>query len=403
VITYAEALARIATLPAISTVERVPLAAAAGRVLAGDVALDRDQPPFDRSTMDGYAVALVGDRRSFAVLGTVAAGVTWPGAVRPGEAVRIMTGALAPTGTTVVPIEATDGGVETVTVTEPTALALRRNIAWRGEDGRAGAVVLAAGMRLGPTQVAAAAMAGAREVAVHRAPRLGLVSTGDEVVGAGVDGAPTIADSNGPFLLAFAAALGLTATHRHARDDADALRAALTAAAADSDVVVTTGGVSAGDRDLVPAMSAQLGFVTVLHHVAMQPGKPVFVAARADGRHLVGLPGNPVSVLATAHLILLPVLARRLGGCTPAWLELPLAAPTRNRGRRQLFLPARLVPGGVQTVPWNGSGDLLAAAHGHGLVDLAPGADLPTGTMVRLLPYVGGGDAGLLPARAVRG
>jgi molybdopterin molybdotransferase len=398
--TYADGLAAIQTLAVPPANERLALAAAAGRVLAEDVRLSGDQPPFDRATMDGYAVRLQDGVSRYRVRGTVPAGVIHAGELAPGEALRIMTGAPCPPGTTVVPHEQTDRGSDEVTVTEARALAPGRNIARRGEDGRAGAVVAAAGATLTPLMLAAAAMAGVHEVAVSRRPRLAIVTTGDEVGAAGPAG---IHDSNGPFLLGFAAALGLEATRTHAPDQGDALRQALDQAASNADVVVTSGGVSAGDRDLVPALAGELGFATVFHHLAMQPGKPVLLAQRGR-QFLAGLPGNPVSVVATAHLVLLPLLARLLGAPVPHWLELPLAMPWTHRGNRQLFLPARLVAGGVAPIRWNGSGDLLAAAHGDGLVDLAPGADLATGALVRLLPYVGwrAGLAGQLPPRDPR-
>jgi molybdopterin molybdotransferase len=123
------------------------------------------------------------------------------------------------------------------------------------------------------------------------------------------------------------------------------------------------------------------------------------------GHHfLVGLPGNPVSVVATAHLILLPLLCRLLGAPAPTWLELPLTAPTGNRGQRQLFLPARLTSGGVAPIAWNGSGDLIAAASGDGFIDLPIGSNFSTGALVRFLPFVGWqpGNTAQLPERAPR-
>jgi molybdopterin molybdotransferase len=401
VITYTEALAMIEALPLRGRAERAPLTGAIGRVLAEDVRLGGDQPPFDRATMDGFAVALAPGATGFRVVGTVAAGSVWSGAaLKPGEAVRIMTGAPCPAGTTVVPIEVAKTSGDRVEC-EAAALQARRNIAWRGEDGHAGDVVLAAGTRLTPTTLAAAAMCGAESVAVHAAPRIGVVTTGDEVGGAGDGG---IKDSNGPFLDGFAAALGCASAREHARDELEAVRATLRRARERSEVVVTTGGVSGSATDLVPAAAAAEGFATVFHHVAMQPGKPVLLARHADGQLLVGLPGNAVSVIATAHLFLLPALSRFLGGWRWGWKELPLAVARKNAGKRQQFLPARLVARGVEAVPWNGSGDLIAAAAGEGLIDLPVGCDFAAGATVRFLPYVGGAAGGLatIPPRAGR-
>ncbi len=401
--TYAEGLALIEALAITRLNERVAIADAGGRVLMEDVRLGADQPGFDRATMDGYALALSTSENLgvYRVIATVVAGSRFNGVLNTGEAVRIMTGAPAPAGTAVVPIELTDRGMPTMRLNDGVTLKPGANIARRGEDGHAGDVVIAAGTRLTPTTVAVAAMAGTGTVLVARLPRVALITTGDEVNGIG-DAA--IHDSNGPFLSAFAHALGVIATRTHARDDADALRDAINVAAREADVIVTTGGVSAGDRDLVPPTAAALGFVPVFHHLAMQPGKPVLLAQRSDGRLLVGLPGNPVSVLATAHLVLWPMLARFGGICAPRWQRLPLAMAWAHRGNRQLFLPARIDGGQVTPIRWNGSGDLIAAASGDALIDLAPGSTHAAGDLVHVLPYVGHdshtAQRGVLPPRA---
>ncbi|MEZ6017339.1 MAG: molybdopterin molybdotransferase MoeA [Planctomycetota bacterium] len=324
---------------------------------------------------------------------------------------RIMTGAPVPAGATVVPIELTSAGAAhapgdvtargpgLVEVLDHDALVAGRNIARRGEDARRGDVVLAAGTRLGPVHVASAAMAGAREVAVTCAPRVAIVTTGDEV--GREDAEAGVRDTNGPLLAGLCAALGVPCTRVHAADEPGALQAALAHAAEAADVVVTTGGVSMGDRDLVPGTAADLGFQTVLHRVAIQPGKPVFVAQRADGTLFLGLPGNPVSVLATAHLFLVPALDRCLGNGGERWLDMHLGEAFAHAGKRHLFLPARIDGGAVFPIRWNGSGDLFSAAAGDGLLDLPVGASFAHGAPVRVLPYVGHrpGERGVLPPR----
>lgn len=399
-LTYADALAHLAALTLTPATERLPLAEAAGHVVAEDIRLAGDQPPFDRATMDGYALCLKPETSAYAVKGVVYAGSAFPGTLQPGEAVRIMTGAPAPTGTTVVPHELSDRGEQVVIITDPKARTPGRNIAWRGEDGKAGTVLVRAGTRLTPLVLSVAAMAGATSVTVARAPRLALVTTGDEVGGGGPAG---IIDSNGPFLTGFAASLGLSAFRAHAGDQEGMLRMTLSSAMNRAEVIVTTGGVSAGAKDLVPGVAADLGFTTVFHHVAIQPGKPILVMQRG-GHFLVGLPGNPVSVVATAHLFLLPLLQRMLGAPAPAWLELPVTAPAINRGQRHQFLPARLTSGGIAPIAWNGSGDLIAAASGDGLIDLPVGAAFNPGQVARFLPYVGwqAGHVGQLPERSAK-
>ena len=397
-LTYADALARLATLDVTPATERLTLLEAAGRVVAEDIRLAGDQPPFDRATMDGYAVCLKPETTAYAVKGVVYAGQTFNGTLSPGEAVRIMTGAPAPAGTTVVPHELTNRGEQIVIITDPKARTPGRNIAWRGEDGKAGATLVAKGTRMTPVVLSLAAMAGVTSATVACLPNIALITTGDEVGGSGPAG---ISDSNGPFLAGFLAALGLAAYLTHARDQEALLRMHLSTAMNSAEVIITTGGVSAGDKDLVPAIAADLGFTTVFHHVAIQPGKPILVMQRGQ-RFLVGLPGNPVSVVATAHLFLLPLLYRMLGASAPTWLELPVTAPAINRGQRHQFLPARLTPGGIATIAWNGSGDLIAAASGDGLIDLPVGAAYDPGHLARFLPYVGwqAGHVGRLAERS---
>lgn len=403
-LTFPEAQAALAALdlgPRAQRTETVPLGEARGRVLAEDVAIDRDQPGFDRATMDGFAVVPSGDAATFAVKGTVTAGTMFEGELGPGEAVRIMTGAPAPARTTVVPIERTDwaDGADEVTIDHVPAPG--KNIAWRGEDARDGDVLVPRGTRLAPAHLSVAAMAGATKVLVQVRPRVCVVTTGDEVGGAGPAG---IRDSNGPLLDGLVEAAGALVERRHARDREGELEAALRAAADAADVVVTTGGVSMGSHDLVPQTLASIGFETVFHKVQVQPGKPVLVAKHPDGTLFCGLPGNPVSVLATAHLFLFPAMAPLLGGWRPEFVEVSMAAAYEHKGRRHLFLPARIEGGGLVPVRWNGSGDLIAAAAADGLVDLPIGARFAAGDRARFLPYVGHAlsERALMPPRAAR-
>ena len=170
-LTYSDALALLTALDVKPAHEQVSLANAFGRVLAQDICLSGDQPPFDRATMDGYALCLKPGTTAYPVRGVVYAGSTFPETLQPGEAVRIMTGAPVPNGTTVVPHELSDRGEQIVIITDPKARVPDRNIAWRGEDGLAGAVLVKSGTRLSPLVLSVAAMAGAGAIAVARAPR----------------------------------------------------------------------------------------------------------------------------------------------------------------------------------------------------------------------------------------
>ena len=385
-ISYDEALDLIAQLPAQGQRIQVTLNKAHGAICAEDVRMQRDQPPFDRATMDGYALNPVPGQVAYSVIGTVHAGENRDFKPQPGEAVRIMTGAPCPPDTTVVPIERTNGGEQTVEVAEESDRQPERNIAWRGEDAAAGDIVVPSGSLLSPTVLAAAAMAGATHLQIWQAPEVSVYTTGDEVGGAGEAG---IADSNGPLLDGILRAVNLNHQRQHVADNAAPLEAALKAASEQARIAITTGGVSAGTKDFVPAAAAAAGYEQILHGVAIQPGKPVLVAKHPSGSILLGLPGNPVSVLATAHLFLPAILAAWQPGRSTGWCDLPLACAWRHRKRRRLFLPARLSAEGVFPISWHGSGDLLAAAHGDGLIDLEVGADLAAGDRVRFLPYVG--------------
>ncbi|MCA9001810.1 MAG: molybdopterin molybdotransferase MoeA [Planctomycetes bacterium] len=372
-----------------------PFSSLLGRVLARPVHAISDQPPFDRATMDGYAVRLDGDRRGFSVVGTVLAGQGFEGPVEPGQAIRIMTGAPCPRGLTVVPVERTDNGETTVQI-EPDALQPGKNIAWQGQDAKEGDAVLSAGCRLGPATLSSAAMAGARELECFVPPRVSIVTTGDEI---GSDGPAGVRNSNGPLLEAFCASLQVPHDPMHAKDNRRDVETALAAGLERAEIVVTVGGVSMGTHDLVPSIAESLGFQTLFHHVAMKPGKPLLLAQHPDGTVLLGLPGNPVSVLATAHLFLAPLIGRFQGGWRPNFLSLPLRQAQECRGSRRLFQPAQILEGAVEPVNWNGSGDFYAAAFADGLMELPPASSCKAGEFVRFMPFLGQsvGETGLRP------
>jgi molybdopterin molybdotransferase len=402
-----EALAVLAEAPLAATaVVQIPVAASMGRVLAEPLLARRDQPAFDRATMDGYALLPGQGVGPYRVRGAQRPGQ--PAAAVPGlgECLWITTGAAVPAGCTVVPVEASDGarkpsdgGDAEIRIPDTGATSGICNVARRGEDAAAGQLLLPAGRLLTPLLTAAAAMAGAATVAVRAAPRIAILTTGDELEAGGETG---IADSNGPLLAALLASFGISATRQRCDDDAAGTARTVAELLHTHDLLITTGGVSAGDRDHIPAAARAAGLTTRLHGVAMQPGKPVFFAD--DGwRALLGLPGNPVSVVATAHCFL-PTL---LGLCWPGfawqWQELPIHGwLPRLKAGRTLLLPARLHGGAVQALRWNGSGDLFAAAAGDGFVELDPKHPPTAGALVRFLPYIGGrGGQGLTLPRVL--
>lgn len=370
---------------------------ALGRVLAGPVAARVDIPATDVSAMDGFVVAGA-PAVPLPVVGRIVAGDP-PGAVlAPGTSLRIMTGAPVPAGADrVLPVEVADvdaaGQVSFRTPGEP-----GDHIRRRGEIVRAGAPLVATGTRLSPGTLGVLATHGVAEVTVAGVPRVALLVTGDEVVPPDAEPAPgQLRDSHGDFLLAAVAGLG-NPVHHHgiAPDDPAALRARMADALAESDILLTTGGVSMGELDHVEAVLAELGFEALVTAVAIQPGKPFVAARRADGKWVFGLPGNPASVMVAFWLFVRPVLRRLSGSPDGFWqgalaARLEVAAP--GAGPRERYLPAtvRAVAGELLATPHppRGSHDLDAYGRGTALLRIPAGAaPAPAGTSCEILPLV---------------
>jgi molybdopterin molybdotransferase len=371
---YDEALATVLGHVNALGEEKVKLGEARGRVLAAEVLADRDQPPFDRSAMDGFAVvsAEVKAGRVFGVDGGVAAGgarETFERAVPAGMVRRIATGAPLPAGTdAMVPIEQAVVSGEGVSFTVESVKAWQ-NIHRRASDVKAGGVTVPAGTRLSARHIGLAATSGCVELAVGKMPRVTLLTTGDEVVSpetaTGNLGPQQIRNSNGPMLSALIGELGgRLLAHRHLPDDLEKTIEAARSALDASDLVITNGGVSVGERDYLPEAWKRLGMQVILHGVNIQPGKPVFVATDGKGKMVMGLPGNPVSVLCTAHLFVRPVIAAMQGGIKGlAWRKAKLAETSKANAKREMFRAGYwLEDGSVRVIPWQGSGDLAHTA-----------------------------------------
>jgi molybdopterin molybdotransferase len=335
-------LALIDTLPR----EQISLADGLGRVLAEEVAARRTQPPFAVSAMDGYAVRaddLAEIPVELRIVAEVPAGAGFGGRVGPGEAARIFTGAPMPAGTdTIVIQEDTERSGDSVRVREgaPRGRYVRRE----GLDFAEGDVLLHPGRRLDARDIGLLAAMNRPWLFVHRRPRIGILSTGDEIVMPGEPIGPhQIVSSNGLALAAVAAACGAIAVSvGNAPDDPEALRR-IAAATSGVDLLVTTGGVSVGEHDLVRDALAVDGFDLDFWQIAMRPGKPLMVG-RYRGTPMLGLPGNPVSTVVCALLFLKPAI-ERLSGLSPAaepvaTARLGAALPANDR--RQDYLRARL-------------------------------------------------------------
>jgi molybdopterin molybdotransferase len=300
--------------PAPLGAEPVKVDDALGRILAEDVASELDQPPFDSSAMDGYAV-VAGSAAELPVIGESRAGAPAAAALAPGQAIRISTGAQLPEGAdSVIPIErveATDGLVS-VPQTEPGA-----NIRRAGEDVLAGVTVLRAGAELGPAELAVLASFGRTDVLCGRRPRVAILATGDELVPPPAPLGPgQIRDSNATALAALASRAGAeVVSRRHVADEPEATAEALREALAAAEVVCVSGGVSVGPHDHVKPALAELGVEERFWRVALRPGKPTWFGRHGERGALVfGLPGNPVSVIVTFHLFVRPALRRLAGG-----------------------------------------------------------------------------------------
>lgn len=345
-ISVEDALARVLALGQVLPVERVALRQAAGRSLAAPVVARLTQPPFDASAMDGYAIREADHRAGavLAVIGEAGAGHAFAGQVAPGEAVRIFTGAPVPAGAGRVVLQE-DVTRDGDSIRLGTALETGRHIRPRGQDFRQGDS-LTAPRRLTPYHLALAAAMNVPDLEVRRRPDVAILSTGDELVMPGETPRPDqIVASNGLALAAMAEAAGATARLLPiAPDERAALRLAFELAAG-ADIVVTIGGASVGDHDLINGVAQELGLEQNFWKVAMRPGKPL-IAGRLNGAVLLGLPGNPVSALVTARLFLLPLIDRMLGlpaGHDTRPARLALAVPPN--GPRAHYMRARTEDG----------------------------------------------------------
>ncbi|MFZ1325618.1 MAG: gephyrin-like molybdotransferase Glp [Candidatus Contendobacter sp.] len=403
----AEAVAAaLALVEPVRDAETVPLLDAYSRVLAADVLARLDTPPADHSAMDGFALFLADvhpdQPTRLPVVGSALAGHPYQSAVPRGAVVRITTGAVVPTGPDAVVMQeqcviAPD---ETWIELQPTTAARLRpgeNIRRRGEDVTAGALLLGRGRQLRPQDVALAAGQGLTTLSVWRRPRVAVASTGDELQEPGTilaNGA--IYESNRYALIGLLRRLGCAVTDLGiVHDDPLALRTTLRAAAADHDVLLTSGGVSVGTADWVKDVIADLGQIA-FWRLAIKPGKPV-ACGRIGSCLTLGLPGNPVSVMVAFLLFARPLLLKLLGRPPVAPLRMRVMADfalRRKPGRRE-WLRARLHaddPHGplVRVYHTHSSGAISSLAWAEGLVELPEAcADVVPGDPVDYLPFVG--------------
>ncbi len=380
-----------AGLTPVTAVESLPASRATGRIVAEDVRAVRANPPLPNTAVDGYGFA--GGRDAGAHVmplaeGRAAAGDA-PRRVPDGMAIRVLTGAALPEGvdTVVLQEDVTLGGGQIAFQGPVRQGANTRNA---GEDVHAGEIILEAGSRIGPPQAALLAATGVGDVPVRKPLRVGVLSTGDEVVEAGTPALPgQIYDANRPMLLSMITAFGHEPVDMgRVGDDREALRARLDQAAGRADVIMTSGGASAGDEDHVSALLRAAGAME-LWRIAVKPGRPLALGLWS-GVPVFGLPGNPVAALVCALIFAHPAMARLAGQAwpVPQGFDVPAAFSKRKKPGRTEFLRARIREGAAEVFGSEGSGRISGLSWADGLVELGPEArDVRPGDSVRYIPF----------------
>ena len=387
--------------PVISS-EDVALADAGGRFLAEPAIARRASPPAANAAVDGYAVAwasLAGAEEVDLPLepGRAAAGLPFRGEVPRSHAIRILTGAELPAGTDTVVLQE-DAQVRAGRVRLLVPRKAGANSRGLGEDARDGDVVLEAGRKVGPAELARLASVGVDRIRAHVSLRVGVISTGDELVQTGADpGGPGIFDANRPMLQALIAAFGHRALDLGAhRDRVAVIRGALDTGAKTCDVILTTGGASSGDEDHISRLLRIEGTLETWR-IAVKPGRPLALGLW-HGIPVFGLPGNPVAAFVCSLIFARPALSVLAGA---GWVEpqaftVPSAfSKTKKPGRRE-YLRARMTPGGCAEVFHSeGSGLVGGLTWADGLVELADeAAEIVPGTPVRYIPFASFGIGG---------
>ena len=382
--------------------ETVSLAQARGRFLGQDIVADSDLPPFDRSQMDGYAVR-ASDVQSLPaklkIVGESAAGRGWHHQMKPGEAVRIMTGAPVPAGAdSVQQVELTReldkvDGVAEVEILE--AVAPGRSIVTRGSEIKEGETVLRAGEQISAAMMAVLASFGYAQINVGRRPRVAVLATGSELVATDQKpGLDQIRDSNNYSIAAYAELAGAVVERLPlAGDDTSLLKRQIAEAAERSDVVVTSGGVSVGVYDFTKPALKELEAEIFLERVALRPGKPTVFARLPGGTLFFGLPGNPVSVSVTFNLFVRTAILAMQGAKEPALSEdwAVLARRVKGAVERESYLPAQLSTTeegflAAEPLKWGGSSDFVGFVRATSLIIVPRGTRaLEAGTKVRVV------------------
>lgn len=376
----------------VTGMETVPLSDALGRVLAEDAAAKRSNPPLPNTAVDGYGFAggrAEGPHVLPLVRGRAAAGVPFDGAVPEGSAIRVLTGAALPDGVDTVILEE-DVNTNGTRIAFNGPLKQGANTRKAGEDVSVGEVILPAGRVITPADLALVSATGLAQLTVRLPLRVGVLSTGDELVEAGeAAGKGQIFDANRPMLLALIRQLGFVPVDLgKAADDREALRARLDAAADETDVILTSGGASAGDEDHMSALLREAGAMQEWR-IALKPGRPLALGMW-QGTPVFGLPGNPVAALVCTLIFARPAMGLMAGAGwrEPQAFEVPAAFEKRKKPGRREYLRARVRDGRVEVFKSEGSGRISGLSWAEGLVELGDGAaEIKPGDPVRFIPY----------------
>jgi molybdopterin molybdotransferase len=372
--------------------EDLPLMHCTGRVLAEDLMALRSNPPQPNTAVDGYGFAgpaPEGPNALTLVEGRAAAGVPYGGTVPQGQAIRILTGAALPEGVTTVVLEE-DCAVAEGQVAFNGPVKQGANTRKAGEDVAEGEVALPKGRVLTPADLALAAAVGHGRLPVYRPLRVGVISTGDELIEPGGEaGLGQIFDANCPMLLNMARRFGYEPVDLgRVADDRETLRKALDKAAEDTDVILTSGGASAGDEDHVSALLKESGALAEWR-IALKPGRPLALAVW-KGTPVFGLPGNPVAAFVCTLMFARPAFAALSGAGwqEPEGFDVPAAFEKRKKPGRREYLRARLRNGRAEVFKSEGSGRVSGLSWAEGLVELGDGAaQITEGTPVRFIPF----------------
>ena len=374
----------------------LPLAAVHGHVLRQPVKADRDLPPFDRVTMDGVAIAAdaSGAATNYRIESVQPAGAEPVELTNlAGGCIQVMTGAVLPRGCdTIIPVEQLSMDGELATVAACTAISKGQFVHRQGTDEQLGAVLLEPGGILDSPRIALAATTGVAKLRVSPYPRVAVISNGDELVDVGLPVLPhQIRPSNNYGMMAALLRRGYdTVSNDHLPDDPDRIEAGLRRVLADHDVVVLSGGVSAGDRDFIPQALSNLGVESLFHKVSQRPGKPMWYGRSKSGQPVFALPGNPISTLACFHRFVLPALGRMMAATPPEPAFARLEESETFDLPLTYFRPVRESNGADGTLSvtparYQGSGDLSVLAKSNGFVELeSRNNTFPAGTVV---PY----------------